>query len=207
MSGRPAIVVLGVVVALVVGLAAFAAYLAVESLQRIAVSPPPALTSSPTPSPRPVSIPTLPAVEMIGALQADEGAAHIPVGQPGQYLTEPPTSGEHWSSATAPAPWGIQDAMLPREVTTHNLEHGGVVIAYNGLTREEIDRLKSLVTSLRPRFNKIVLEPYPPLTDAKVALTSWRWLLTLPGLDEIKISQFVQRHHADREYAPEWNRP
>jgi len=159
--------------------------------------------------PPPPPPPTLPPGETIGTLQPDEGTAHIPVGQIAHYNTEPPTSGEHWSSSTppAPAPWGVKDAMLPREITTHNLEHGGIVIAYNGLSPQEVDQLKSLVTQLRRQYNKIVLEPFPPLTDAKVAITSWRWLLKLPGIDQTKLTQFVQKHYADPNYAPEANIP
>src|SRR5438309_3643651 len=145
----------------------------------------------------------------IGTLQPDQGTAHIPVGHPGHYNTEPPTSGEHWSSSSpaAPTPWGIKDAMLPREVTTHNLEHGGIVIAYNNLSPTEVDQLKTLVTSLRRQYNKIILEQYPPLSDAKVAITSWRWILKLPGVDQTKLTQFAQKHYADPNYAPEANVP
>src|SRR5437773_2224607 len=48
-------------------------------------------------------------------------------------------------------------------------------------------------------------KPYPPLGDAKVALTSWRWLLKLPNIDQTQIVQFVRSHYADPNYAPEAN--
>ena len=144
----------------------------------------------------------------IGTLQPDQGNGHIPVGQKGNYNSLPPTSGEHWSSSApaAPAPWGIKDAMLPNEVTTHNLEHGGIVIAYNNLTQAETDQLKSIVRALTGgTYRKIILEPYPPLGDAKVALTSWRWLLKLPSVDQIQVVQFVRSHYSAPNYAPEAN--
>jgi len=150
----------------------------------------------------------VPAGTTIGTLQPDQGNAHIPVGQKATYNSVPPTSGEHWSSSApaAPAPWGIKDAMLPNEVTTHNLEHGGIVIAYNNLTPAETDQLKSIVRALTGgTYRKIILEPYPPLGDAKVALTSWRWLLKLPNIDQTQIVQFVRSHYADPNYAPEAN--
>jgi uncharacterized protein DUF3105 len=146
--------------------------------------------------------------QTIGTLEPDMGTQHIPVGQTGHYNTEPPTSGEHWSSTVppAPAPWGIKDSMLQREVTTHNLEHGGIVIAYNNLTPAETDQLKSIVRNLlNGSYHKIVLEPYPPLGDAKIALTSWRWLLKLQTVDQIQIVQFVRSHYSDPNYAPEFN--
>ena len=137
-------------------------------------------------------------------------AEHIPVGQRGTYNTVPPTSGQHWSSSSpaAPAPWGIKNTTLENEVTTHNLEHGGVVIAYNNLTPTETDQLKSIVrTMMNGSYRKIILEPYPALTDAKVALTSWGWLLKLPTIDQVQIVQFTRAHYADRNFAPEWNVP
>jgi len=47
----------------------------------------------------------------------------------------------------------------------------------------------------------------PSAADAKVAITSWRWLLKLPGIDQTKLTQFVQKHYADPNYAPEANIP
>ena len=152
----------------------------------------------------------VPAGQTIGTLEPDQGTAHIPVGERGTYNTIPPTSGEHWSSTApaAPAPWGIKDSGLPNEVTTHNLEHGGVVIGYNNLTPAEVDQLKSIVRALAGGvYRKMILEPYPALADAKIALTSWRWLLKLQGVDQIQIVQFVRAHYADPNYAPEANIP
>jgi len=105
----------------------------------------------------------------------------------------------------APASWGIKDSTLPNEVTTHNLEHGGIVIAYANLTSAETDQLKSIVRALmNGTYRKIILEPYP-LTDAKVALTSWGWLLNLQSVDQIQIVQFTRSHYSDPNFAPEPN--
>jgi hypothetical protein len=152
----------------------------------------------------------LPAGQTIGTLQPDQGAGHIQTGQRGTYNSIPPTSGEHWSatSPAAPAPWGIKDSTLPNEVTVHNLEHGGIVIAYNGLSQAETDQLKGIVrTLLNSGFRKIILEPYPALTDAKVALTAWRWLHKLQAVDQVQVVQFVRSHYSDPNYAPEANIP
>src|SRR4030088_2565990 len=117
--------------------------------------------------------------QTVGIQVAALGTEHIPTGQTGNYNSVPPTSGQHWQQPAAPAPWGIKDANLPNEVTTHNLEHGGIVIAYNGLTTTETDQLKSIVrTMMNGTYRKIILEP-SPLTDSKVALTSGGWLLKL----------------------------
>lgn len=142
----------------------------------------------------------------IGEQREDRGAQHIPSSQKGSYPSLPPTSGQHWSAPAAPAPWGIKTAYLPFEVTTHNLEHGGVVIMYRDLSTAEVESLRSLVRDLgRNGFNKIILEPYPDLADAKVALTAWNWVLKLQALDESAVVKFVRQHYAQE--APEKDVP
>jgi hypothetical protein len=150
----------------------------------------------------------VPSGTTIGTQEPLLTAEHITPPAKGNYNTVPPTSGQHWSSSNpaAPAPWGIKDATLPNEVSTHNLEHGGVVIVYNNLTPTVTDQLKSIVrTLMNGTYRKIVLEPYPALTDAKVAVTSWGWLLKLSTIDQIQIVQFTRQHYSDPNYAPEWN--
>ncbi|MDQ2911929.1 MAG: DUF3105 domain-containing protein [Chloroflexota bacterium] len=144
--------------------------------------------------------------EVIGTKVASQGSAHLLTGQKASYNSEPPTSGEHWNqSGVAPAPWGIKDSMLPREVTTHNLEHGGIVIGYSrSLAPDEVTKLKSLVRGLGGTgFQKIILEPYP-LADAKIAVTAWIWILKLPEYDETQIVKFVKAHYQSPD-APEPN--
>jgi hypothetical protein len=149
----------------------------------------------------------VPSGTTIGTLEPLLEAQHITAPAKGNYNTVPPTSGQHWiQTGVAPAPWGIKDANLPNEVTTHNLEHGGIVIAYNNLTPTETDQLKGIVrTLMNGTYRKIILEPYPALTDAKVALTSWGWLLKLPTVDQIQVVQFTRSHYSDPNFAPEWN--
>src|SRR3979411_785809 len=103
----------------------------------------------------------------IGTQEPLLSAEHITAPAKGNYNTVPPTSGQHWNQAgLAPASWGIKDTTLANEVTTHNLEHGGIVIAYNNLTPTETDQLKSIVRALTGGTDrKIILEPYPPLRE------------------------------------------
>ena len=145
-----------------------------------------------------------PAGQVVGTKVEALGAEHIQVGQTGSYNSVPPTSGQHWQqTGVAPAPWGIKDTSLPNEVTTHNLEHGGIVIAYNNLTSAEVDQLKTVVRNLMSNgFPKVILEPYPKLTDAKVALTAWTWLYKLQTVDQAQIIRFFRAHY-DPVEAPE----
>jgi hypothetical protein len=134
-------------------------------------------------------------------------ADHIPTGQKATYNSVPPTSGQHYQAPAAPAPWGIKETTLPNEVTTHNLEHGGVVVAYNNLSTAEVDQLKSIVRQLMSGgFKKVILEPYPELTDAKVALTAWSWLYKLPSVDQTQVVRFFRAHY-DPVEAPERGTP
>ena len=148
----------------------------------------------------------VPAGATIGTQEPLLSPEHIVPPAKGSYNTVPPTSGQHWNQAgLAPAAWGIKDANLPNEVTTHNLEHGGIVIGYANLTPAETDQLKGIVRALmNGTYRKIILEPYP-LTDSKVALTSWGWLLKLQSVDQIQIVQFTRAHYSDPNFAPEWN--
>jgi hypothetical protein len=148
----------------------------------------------------------IPAGTTIGTQEPLLSPEHIVPPAKGSYNTFPPTSGQHWNQAgLAPAPWGIKDTNLPNEVTTHNLEHGGIVIGYANLTPAETDQLKGIVRALmNGTYRKIILEPYP-LTDAKVALTSWGWLVKLQSVDQIQIVQFTRAHYSDPNFAPEWN--
>ena len=139
----------------------------------------------------------------IGQKIADLGNAHIPVGQHATYNSVPPTSGEHYAQPAAPVSPGIKDTTLPNEITTHNLEHGGIVIAYNNLDPKDLDQLKSLYRSLSAAgYRKVLVEPYPTLSDAKIAVTAWDWILKLPGYDQTQIIRFVRAHY-DGPEAPE----
>jgi hypothetical protein len=148
---------------------------------------------------------SLDAGEVIGQKFPDEGNSHVNVPQKVTYNQNPPTSGSHWNSAAppAPVPWGIKDAQQPNEAVVHNLEHGGVVIFYKGLTAEEIDKLKDLVRLLsNGGYKKIVLEPYADMNDARIALSAWDWGLKLPGYDDVQVVKFVKSHY-DGADAPE----
>jgi len=145
--------------------------------------------------------------QTIGTKVEDLGNAHIPTGQKAKYNSVPPTSGEHWASPAAPAPAGIKDVALPNEVTTHNLEHGGIVIAYNNLPADDVSKLKALFRQLTAAgYAKMILEPYPDLKDATIALTAWDWILKLPGFDQTSVVKFIRAHY-DGPDAPEHGVP
>lgn len=146
-----------------------------------------------------------PAGQTIGEHRDNIGNEHVPSGQRVNYPSLPPTSGPHWAAPAAPAPWGIKTSWLPFEVTTHNLEHGGIVILYSqDLNAAQVETLRGLVRELNTAgYAKMILEPWPDMPkESKVILTSWNWILKLPAIDQTSIIKFTRVHHASPE-APE----
>lgn len=139
-----------------------------------------------------------------GVKEDDLGNAHVNNGQPVTYPVKPPTSGSHWPSPGGPLKAGSYDAVQPFEATVHNLEHGGIVIVYNGLSTTEVDQLKGFVrdTVARTKYPKILLEPFPGLQGAKVTATAWRWRLNLDTVDTASLLKFISVHY-DSSDAPE----
>ncbi|MDE3102104.1 MAG: DUF3105 domain-containing protein [Chloroflexota bacterium] len=145
----------------------------------------------------------------IGTHEADEGNAHVPVGQKVTYKTDPPTSGSHWDQAgVAPVSWGVKDTTQPNEAIVHNLEHGGIVVFYKDLSAGDLSSLSALVREIAQNgYPKMVLEPYP-LKDPgiHIALSAWRWSLKLPAYDDVQIVKFVKAHYEGPD-APEPQTP
>ena len=141
---------------------------------------------------------------------ADLGNAHVSSGTRVDYPSLPPTSGQHWAQPQAPAPWGIKTAWLPWEVTTHNLEHGGIVMIYAAsLAGSDVDFVRGIVRQLNTAgYGKIILEPWPDMPkDQKVILTAWNWIMRLPTIDQTQIIKFTRAHAAGAGEAPEANTP
>ena len=139
-----------------------------------------------------------------GVRETDQGHDHVTAGTPVTYTGSlPPSSGFHWPQPQAPVKAGIYDQLVPFEVTTHNLEHGGIVIAYNGLSVGEVTQLKQFVNdTLKTKYSKILLEPYTGLKDAKVTAVAWDWRLSLQTLDTASLFKFIVVHY-DGQDAPE----
>jgi hypothetical protein len=158
----------------------------------------------PTGSPAP-TIGTIDALDPArGVQEADQGHNHVNPGTPVTYTGPlPPSSGNHWPQPAAPVKAGIYDQQVPFEATTHNLEHGGIVIAYDGLSLAETDQLKQFVRdTVKTRYAKILLEPYAGLQGGKVTVLAWRWRLNLPTPDTTAILKFISVHY-DGKDAPE----
>lgn len=136
-----------------------------------------------------------PATERLGVEQPDQGRDHIEVGQEHEpYNSDLPSSGPHYSNSQAPARWGIHDQELPPEVFVHNLEHGGIVVAYHpDLPADQIKKIKELFGS---PFSDSKFKPSKPLVFPRaknskpIMLAGWRRTLNLDNYDEEKLKQF-----------------
>lgn len=119
---------------------------------------------------------------------AIQGQGHLVGDQepPVPYNSTPPTSGWH---ASNDVPTGIAEEPLgePQQVTV--LEQGGIVIAHNGLEREDREALEQLVTEKFPA--DAVLTRYDKIDSGTVALTAWGALQTCAAVDPGAIEAFI----------------
>jgi hypothetical protein len=141
--------------------------------------------------------------------------AHVACTPPPIYGTNPPSSGNHYSSwadyktYATPVPWGH---------LMHALEHGAVVIVYTcpGGCAAEVARAQALIdlmppvdgladgvgplklgqadpTCAAPTKRRLILAPDPRL-DVRWAATAWTWTLKSPCFDEAAFAAFIKAH-------------
>ncbi|HCE30974.1 hypothetical protein A2778_05520 [Candidatus Daviesbacteria bacterium RIFCSPHIGHO2_01_FULL_40_24] len=142
---------------------------------------------------------------LIGEAIASQGANHVPESTKEEYSTNPPTSGPHYANSQ---PAGIYDKPIPDGNLIHSMEHGAVILWYkpssgtdnqvtegtesaktNGLSEQDIDRLKQIFGSVS--VSKKIMIPRDSL-DVPIALTSWGRLLKLQTIDEDRIKTFME---------------
>jgi hypothetical protein len=151
---------------------------------------------TPSPSPLPTPSPVAETDPARGVFDKDYGNAHVDPGIPVPYAELPPTSGTHWPQPAGPVKAGVYDKHIAFEATTHNLEHGGIVIVYNSLSADEVTKLNDFVKSATAgAYKKVLDEPYPDLTRAKIVITAWRYHLDLQTVDTASMLKFIQVHY------------
>lgn len=123
-----------------------------------------------------------------------QGREHIAVGaEHPAYNSNPPTSGWHYAEE---AEWGFYGRELPDEQLVHNLEHGGVWIAYKDIDDETKTRLEALAR----KYSGSVIITLRPANDVKIALASWGRLERMDNFDKEKIIAFIK---ANKNKSPE----
>jgi len=126
-------------------------------------------------------------VPQIGDAYQSQGREHIAEdADHAPYNSNPPTSGPHASEVD----WGIYDEELPDERLIHNIEHGGIWISYKGINEKELEELKSIAKNYPQR----VVLTLRSKNDDKIAVASWKRLLSLDMVDKEKIIEFIEKN-------------
>lgn len=118
-------------------------------------------------------------------------ADHVPAGRTVRYSTTPPTSGDHWA---VPARCGFYPEGLADEETTHNLEHGNIVVSYNLTSQEEVAQLRKVMDGIELHDIWGVTRFYDKLEPGTVAAATWGVLDITKGIDRERIKKFFETY-------------
>lgn len=143
---------------------------------------------------------TQPTEALIGVKHESIGQKHVRQAEQHEpYNSQPASSGPHYSDASAPIAWGIYAEEIQPEVYLHNLEHGGVVIAYNPDKLKD-DALQSLKDYLIPTDElaafkpaRFILMPTKNISQT-LGLAAWQYTLDLDTVDKTAIKTFYNQH-------------
>jgi hypothetical protein len=113
---------------------------------------------------------------------------------PPKWNSFPPTSGRHYGEWVR---WGDYTEPQPLIKSTHNLEHGGVIIQYgNKVPKSDIQEINDFWQS---DPNAMLVAPLPKLGN-KIALTAWTQWAECTSFNQNAFSKFKS---AFRYHAPE----
>ncbi len=131
----------------------------------------------------------------------EEGATHVSCTQNVTYMTNPPSSGNHYDcwaayqTYTSPVPWGN---------LVHSMEHGAMIIAYNcpAGCATDVAAIQSFIDALpldpncgaALQKNRIILVPDPNLA-VRFAAAAWGWTLKSDCFDAAAFQQFFDAHY------------
>ena len=135
-----------------------------------------------------------PVVARPGVEQPDKGRKHVADGTVPYGEGEPPTSGDH----SQHLPWQAYDQEIPDMNVIHNLEHGGIYIAYRpDLPADQVAKIKSLFTKpfSDPKFTptKAIIAPRAA-SNSPIILSSWNRNMKLEFFDEAKMKEYYLRN-------------
>lgn len=140
-----------------------------------------------------------------GASFGEVGREHIdfqtPLPKP--YNSNPPSSGAHYAS---PANSGVYDYEVNDKIFIHNLEHGGIWIAYRpNVPVAVIEDLKGIVKEFDG--SKIVMAPRSA-NDADIAIVAWNRVLKFDLADSVlsdqQKSDLRRFYRAFKNHGPEF---
>lgn len=121
---------------------------------------------------------------------------HIPVDtDPGQYNSDPPTSGPHYAEELNAGFYETSDHQYPAGYLVHNLEHGYIVFWYNCALLDDADctELKTQIKSVMDEVNNFKVIAYPwDSIDVPVVMTSWGRLQKVQTFDTAQARAFYE---------------
>ena len=131
---------------------------------------------------------------------------HIePESDPGEYNSDPPTSGLHYASEAEAGFYDENIYTYPAGYLVHNLEHGYVIFWYNCdiVSEAECSELKSQIQTVIDDLGgtKLIAYPWPSL-DVPVVVTSWTRMQKFESFDPEQVKAF---YRANLNRAPEPN--
>jgi hypothetical protein len=133
---------------------------------------------------------------------------HIAIdSDPGQYNSDPPTSGPHYAEEANEGFYDTNNYKFPAGYLVHNLEHGYVIFWYNCETLDEAGcaNLKGQIKATINELGGAKLIAYPwPSIDVPLVMTSWGRLEKFESFDADKAKAF---YRANLNKAPEPNAP
>lgn len=122
-----------------------------------------------------------------------------------EYNSIPATSGLHNPQT---AIWNLYDEPVPQINSTHNLEHGGVLVQYGSeVPQGAVIRIGDWY---QQDTNGLIVAPLaeelqderPQLAD-KIVLTSWTHMMTCSDFDEGAFDDFIDDYRGPQGDAPE----
>jgi hypothetical protein len=150
----------------------------------------------------PPSAPTGPC-NAVTQQRAIEGFEHVPLCVDVTYLSNPPSSGNHYPIWAA---YQAYDFPVPEGYWVHDLEHGAVVFTYDcpDGCDADIAAAEAFIDALPddplcdpdagdPRV-RMTMTPDPNVTT-KFAASTWGWTLRADCFDPVAFGAFVQAHY------------
>ena len=121
---------------------------------------------------------------------------HIPVdSDPGQYNSDPPTSGRHYAEESRAGFFDNNNYQFPAGYLVHNLEHGYVIFWYNCdlLDESGCTNLKEQIKTTIDDLGGVKLIAYPwPSLDIPLVMTSWGRLQRFETFDAEQAKAFYR---------------
>ena len=143
-----------------------------------------------------------------GSIPIMTSSPHIDLDtDPGQYNSNPPTSGLHYANEANAGFFDENIYTYPTGYLVHNLEHGYVIFWYNCDLLDEAgcSNLKSQIRSAMDELGGTKLIAYPwKSIDVPLVMTSWGRLQRFETFDAEQAKAF---YRANLNKAPEPNAP